>query len=257
MNYKKQILKIQKKFNGSIFQKFYENLYGFSLNGMGYGYGGGINLNGEEILLKKLSKKIKNGVIFDVGANKGDYSLILNQYFENVKIFAFEPVKKTYQKLKNNFNFSKNIFPINLGLGNKIEKKTIYFDNKISEIATLHNRKIKLQNKELINLETLDNFCKINEIKEIEFLKIDVEGNDLFVLEGAKEMIDKNKIKRIQFEFGIRNVDSKTFFIDFWDLLNEKYNFYRIFNKGIFPIKKYSEKLEIFTGMNYYLELKK
>jgi FkbM family methyltransferase len=259
MKIKEILLFLQKKLNHFLFQRFYENLYGFSLNGMGYGYGGGMETNGELKLMNYLKKNLckKEGVIFDVGANIGEYSFFLTKNFKNSKIYSFEPSKKTFQfLLKNTKNFSL-IEPVNIGFGNKKEIKILYSNKKDSAISTLHNRKIGLKERENVNIEKLDNFCKNRNIEKIDFLKIDVEGNELNILEGAKEMLNNKKISFIQFEFGIRDVDSKVFFRDFWDLLHDKYNFYRIFNKGIYPINEYKEKLEIFTGMNYFCELKK
>lgn len=259
MKIKESILILQKKLNHFNFQKFYENLYGFSLNGMGYGYGGGMKTNGEikamDYLQKALNKK--RGVIFDVGANIGEYSFFLNQKFNGYEIYSFEPSKKTFKKLLKNTEKISSIHPINLGLGDEKKRGFLYIDPKISEISTLHNRKINLKEKEEINIETLDNFCKIKNIDKIDFLKMDVEGNEFNILKGARRMIKDRKISFIQFEFGIRDVDSKVFFKDFWDMLNENYDFYRIFNKGIFPIKEYKVNLEIFTGMNYLLQLKR
>ena len=63
-------------------------------------------------------------------------------------------------------------------------------------------------------------------------------------------------IEYIQFEFGGCNIDSRTYFRDFWELLHDKYNFFRIMPDGIVPIDEYSETLEIFTSQNFFLKLK-
>ena len=71
-----------------------------------------------------------------------------------------------------------------------------------------------------------------------------------------KEMLEKNGIKAIQFEFGGTNIDSRTYFQDFYYLLKEKYNIYRILQDGLYEIKQYSELQEIFTTINYFAKLK-
>ena len=53
--------------------------------------------------------------------------------------------------------------------------------------------------------------------QEIDIMKLDVEGHELDVLEGSRKTI--NSIKLIQFEFGGCNIDSKTFFQDFYYFL--------------------------------------
>lgn len=69
-------------------------------------------------------------------------------------------------------------------------------------------------------------------------------------------MIEDRKIDFIQFEFGGCNIDSRTFFQDFWYLLHDKYNIFRIIPTGLYPIKEYSEMREIFLCTNYLAELK-
>ena len=73
---------------------------------------------------------------------------------------------------------------------------------------------------------------------------------------GAAQMLKKKKIQFIQFEFGGCNIDSRTFFQDFWYLLKDDYQFYRIVRNGLQPINGYSEALEIFMTINFLLELK-
>ena len=60
-------------------------------------------VSGEHYLLTKVLKKnltdIRQPIIFDVGANVGNYSLLLSQEFPQAQIYAFEPNEETYQQL--------------------------------------------------------------------------------------------------------------------------------------------------------------
>ena len=265
MNIKKTILNILRKVNNKALQKGFENLYNFSLHGMGYGESADFRSSGEEKVMdyvaENLREKIGTMCLFDVGANIGEYSLLLKDKFMDEKIYAFEPSEKTFDRLKFNFKNEPNVTPINYGLSNTNGKEILYYNTELSAGASLYRRKwdnygLDLDKEEKINTITLDNFCKNENIKEIDFLKIDVEGNELNVLKGAKEMLNKRKIRFIQFEFGGQDIDSKTPFRDFWNLLSEDYNIYRIFSGGIYPIKDYNEKREIYFAMNYFAELK-
>lgn len=257
---KKIILKILAKMNKTKMQKFFENLYLLSLHGMGYGESE-LEKNGEIELLQRLNKEKKDKkIVFDVGANIGDYSKNCLKYLENTEIYAFEPSKKTFNELKKNLRNTKvKIF--NFGFGEKKEKKDLFYDKETSGLASLYNRKLEYRKifftkKEKIEIETIDSFCKKNSIQRIDLLKIDVEGNEFNVLKGAKKMLKNKKIKGIQFEFGGCDIDSRIFFRDFWEMLHKDYNFYRIIKGGIIPIKKYTESREIFTMINYFLQLK-
>jgi hypothetical protein len=104
---------------------------------------------------------------------------------------------------------------------------------------------------EEIKLTTIDLYCKKNNIEQIHFLKLDIEGHELNALNGAKNMIEKGKIDFIQFEFGGCNIDSRTYFQDFYYILKDKYKIYRILKDGIYELPDYKETYEIFITINY------
>ena len=48
-------------------------------------------------------------IIFDVGANKGDYAVLAREISSKAKIYAFEPSKDVYKILEQKYITSKNI----------------------------------------------------------------------------------------------------------------------------------------------------
>jgi hypothetical protein len=84
----------------------------------------------------------------------------------------------------------------------------------------------------------------------IDLIKIDVEGHELLALEGFGEAI--NHVGVIQFEFGGCNIDSRTYFQDFWYFFKEKgFVLHRITPFGPSRVQNYSEFYENFTTTNY------
>lgn len=241
-------------------QGFFENLFLFSIHGMGYGESE-LEENGEEDVLKNIRKNHNNRlVIFDVGANIGQYASACKRHVPSAEVYSFEPSKKTFEILKNK---SKDLLvkAYNIGFGEKKGTKTLFSDQDSSGLASLYKRdleyrKINFEKKETVKIETIDEFCEKNIIEKIDLLKIDVEGSELSVLNGAKKMLRNRKIKQIQFEFGGCNISSRVFFKDFWNLLNKDYSLYRIIPHGLVPVKNYTETMEIFTLINYLAILK-
>ena len=82
------------------------------------------------------------------------------------------------------------------------------------------------------------------------YIKIDVEGHELDVLRGAQKIVAKTKL--IQFEFGGCNIDTRTFFQDFYYFFKQAdFKLFRITPKGLFQIKEYLEEDEYFATTNY------
>lgn len=67
-------------------------------------------------------------------------------------------------------------------------------------------------------------------------------------------MIDSGNIDFIQFEFGGCNIDSRTYFQDFYYFLKDNYDIYRIVKNGLRKIDRYSETCEVFLNSNYIAE---
>ena len=250
------------------FQKYFRMMHSLAVYGMNYGNGGDFRKSGEyfaaNYVKAKLSAQTTAPVLFDVGANIGDYSIKLTEIFADQKyeIHAFEPSGKTYDQLLANLSQTKGIKINNVGCGDKENIQILYSNSDGSALASVYERKldhygISMDKKEEVKITTIDRYCEENGIGKIDFLKLDIEGHELSALRGAEKMIAGKKISFIQFEFGGTNIDSRTFFKDFWDLLKDQYHFYRIVKNGLFPITKYSENCEIFTTINYLLELKK
>ena len=77
-----------------------------------------------------------------------------------------------------------------------------------------------------------------HQIKDDLVIKMDIEGFELFALKGAQEAL-KGQIQLIQFEFGGANIDSRTFFKDFWLLLSPTFDIYRLSTKGLDLLSHY------------------
>jgi FkbM family methyltransferase len=195
-------------------------------------------------------------IIFDVGANQGNWSVAALKRFPNVRVFAFEPSSNNIQSLERFQNeFGNRLTVINEGASNMIGRAILHKDADGSGLASLHEREldrydIKLDKKEDITLTTLDYICKIHEIEKVDIIKIDVEGHEMKVLEGAVGILDK--AKTVQFEFGGTMLDSRYYFKDFYEFFTKRgFELYRICRYGFCPVLKYFEHHESFDGANY------
>lgn len=250
-------------------QTLWSRLHTIAIFGMNYGGGGLIESSGETWALAEVvaraCKNVQSPVLFDVGANVGDYSLYLRQLFPSANIYAFEPAKSVFQELENKVN-EAGIKSYNFGFSDS--ERTVEFycytveGNEASVLSSIDQRlptqvlDVQTQRSEEIQVRTIDRFCAEAAVDRIDFLKIDVEGHELSVLRGAQRMLESGAIPIIQFEFGPANIYSRTYFYDFWSLLSGAYDLFRIVPQGIAPLNYYGEHHEIFLTTNY-LAIKK
>lgn len=229
-------------------------IYRLALSGLGINLNVELDKSGEKRVFKNLLKNISEPVVFDVGANIGEYSEMARKTIPNAKIYSFEPHPITFKKLEERGKkFNLNVF--NLGFGN-FKQETEIFDyatDDSSPRASLFKDVIEKQYNSnsishKVKILTIDEFTKEHNINKIDFLKIDVEGNELNVLRGASNLIIENKVKIIQFEFNYTNIISRTFLSDFFDELTN-YTMYRVLRNGMVKIN-YMAINEIFQYQN-------
>jgi FkbM family methyltransferase len=244
-------------------QYFFDQLHRLVLAGMGHDNGSKIATSGESVALGKIAPFIRNSaesIIFDVGANNGDYSLdVLSTIGNNVSIYALEPSEAAMELYKLNLrDHLGTIRAHTLGLGSQKESAILYELMPGSSLNSLFPRRVDhldarmqytVENK--VQLQDLDGFCRDNHVEHIDLLKLDTEGNEFNALLGAKNLLDSSAINFIQFEFGGANIDSRTYFQDFFYLLNPNYRLYRILNHGLAPIDVYRERYEISVVTNF------
>ncbi|MEM2174188.1 MAG: FkbM family methyltransferase [Candidatus Micrarchaeia archaeon] len=273
MSYKKFYKKILLPVIGKTYlQPFFERLHLISLAGMNIGMGSHIQQSGELQALKYVKSKLltikEDKVIFDVGANVGNYARYIIKILSglNFRLYCFEPLPEAYLQLTKSLSpymHTNNIYIYNFGFSDTKGKAIIHYNNNNLGLASLYQRRLEhygdvnlLKQTVEIELQTIDEFVAEENLEHIHLLKLDVEGHEYKVLMGAKRLLNEGRIKFIQFEFGGCNIDSRTYFQDFWYLLKDKYSIYRIMRNGLYPIKRYSELLEIFTTTNYFAELR-
>jgi len=194
-------------------------------------------------------------VIFDIGANLGQYLNPLMDSFPFSKILAFEPSSNAAAQLRRSFVDRRNLEIVEIALGNSAGEAVLYFDEPGSVLASLLNRdlsflEVNFSNQQKVQVTKLDDFCA-KTLTYPEIIKLDVEGFELEVLRGGSQTVEQ--VELIQFEFGGANRDSRTFLYDFYDFFQGKgfSTFYRITPSGLIRLSKYREIDESFIFSNY------
>ena len=226
----------------------------------GKGSGSGWDLQNQTKAAASLIAR-KPAVIFDVGANDGRWSVELESVLQNAEnqYFLFEPAEYCFPGLDKRRKVLPNAKVFKVAVSDKDGQGTLYQPPVGSGLASLHERRdisvVQHKYKKLeVETRSLDSIVRQCSVESIDFLKMDVEGHELSVLQGANDLLSRRAIKVVMFEFGSANVNSRTFFRDFWDLLSAHgFRVSRILpGGGKTTIERYAEDLEYFRGATNY-----
>lgn len=200
------------------------------------------------------SLNISSPTLIDLGGNIGCWSLEFKRAYPDSEIHILEPSSVAFEKLTTNTKNLDNIHSYNLAVDVEAGTRLLHSDEPGSGMASFYQRNldhfgIGIQNTELVECVKIDNFIKQNRI-EPNCLKIDIEGHELSILRSISSIGSKFKV--ILFEFGGCNIDSRTFFQDFWYFFKlHNYQLFRVSPSGLREVMSYSETLEVFRTTNY------
>lgn len=221
---------------------------------------GNIETNGELRLMRQ--ELPKSNIVFDIGANVGQWAKLSLKINPHLKVHCFEPSKITFQSLLSN-QFPSNVVCNNFGFSSTRTEACLHVFRDGSALNSLYRRRglegygiSSQQQKETIRLETVDAYCKEHGLEKdgVDFCKIDVEGHELEVFKGMTGMLEKKAIRLIQFEYGGCNIDSRVLLKDIFDFFQPfDYTFYKIFPKRVLQVSRYDQRFENFQYQNWMI----
>lgn len=181
-----------------------DNEHKFSVYHYGYEienslFWAGINDGWENISLRLWTKLVEDAdVIFDIGANTGVYALAAKALNKDAKIYAFEPVKRVFEKLEKNVKLNDfDIFCSDSAASNENGKATIYDTESEHTYSVTVNKNLQNSDVKVIptEIETvrLDTFIEQNNLTQVDLIKLDVETFEGEVLEGMGKYLSRFK----------------------------------------------------------------
>lgn len=211
--------------------------------------------NGEARLLQTELPKLRGGVVFDIGANVGNWAEYAISVEPTIELHCFEPSHETFVQLSTR-QWPDNVYLNNVGLGETDEHLELNIVDSGSGLNSLHARHgvdvAQVKSKETVSITTVDAYCQANGVETIQFLKVDVEGHELAVFRGMEHTLSQRRVRMIQFEYGGCNLDARVHLADIWGYLEPfGFTFHKIYPDGPKAIATYSQALETFRYANY------
>ncbi|MCJ0764501.1 FkbM family methyltransferase [Variovorax terrae] len=222
--------------------------------GQGKGYGSG-TVKHEVALVASLLEQ-KPVLAVDMGGHSGTYTRELKRLFPHLPIHIFEPSTANIAKLKARHGNDKTIVINPCAISDTNGFTSFYSDKPGSGLGSLHKRKLDhygmpFDVEEQVRTVRFDEYwIQVLDRCTIDILKMDIEGHELCALSAFGDALSATKV--LQFEFGGTNIDSRTYFQDFFYLFSEAgFDLHRITPIGLEKITRYREADEFFFTINY------
>lgn len=127
--------------------------------------------------------------VLDIGANIGQFYILMKQMFPNCHVLAFEPLPKAVWKMKQ--MGCDNV--VEIAVSDKTGEFSFYAPKPSSKGASFyaetHSYETFTRNKITVKTETLDNLVD----EAYDLIKIDVQGSEYDVIMGGPKTIAKAK----------------------------------------------------------------
>lgn len=224
---------------------------------LGKGAGTGWAIDAETSAARRFIRR-PDPVLFDIGANAGNWSALMTTTYPAARVFMFEPQATCHELIRRAIPdavlIPKAVSSSSAGraqfyvsgdadcLGSFHERRDSYFDQL--QFAPID-----------VATTTIDEVIAEHRIDRVDFMKMDIEGHELAALEGARRSLEARTIRALSFEFGSANINSRTFFHDFWDLLTPLgYRIFRVLPSAkMLALDEYYEDCEHFRGVSNYV----
>ena len=137
-------------------------------------------------------------VILDVGAHVGVFSLVAAHANSNARVFAFEPVAPTYERLQSNvaLNDLKNVQCFQSALSDEDGTTEVFHQPGMTFTASLSREFMNWQpawSSSVVSVLTGDKFVDDNDIQRVDLMKIDTESTEPQVIAGMLKTIERDR----------------------------------------------------------------
>lgn len=192
----------------------------------------------------------------DIGGHSGSYTRELKARFPAIEAHIFEPAPANLARLAQRYGQDPRVRICPAAISGSNGEAVLYSEQPGSGLASLHRRRldhwgITFDVEQPVRTLRFEDYWR-HELagRWMDIVKMDIEGHEIPALQGFGAAI--GAVGVLQFEFGGTNIDSRTYFQDFFYFFQERgFDLYRITPLGLEAIRRYREHDEFFFTINY------
>jgi len=200
-------------------------------------------------------------VVFDVGANIGDWAKLCRQNIPAAHIHCFEIAPPVFTRLQKNIAGLGNITANSFGISDETKELTVYYPEgfdfltsaypgavgKDFTVPTMPVPQVRQIKGKVVRA---DEYVAGQGIKQVDFLKIDVEGMEESVLRGFTMLLRQHRVRLIQFEYNTPSIVARFMLRDAHALLEgHGYKMGKLYPNYV-EFRDYHYRHEDFCGPN-------
>jgi len=148
---------------------------------------------------EKVLRNLQCNAVVDVGANRGQFSLVARRCYPEASIFAFEPLHAPAETFRKVFSGDGRIKLFPAAIGPVAGDMTIHVSQRDDSSSLLPISKAQDRlfpgtaeaRTETISAGRLADFIGADQITATALLKLDVQGFELSVLQGCEELLSR------------------------------------------------------------------
>tara|TARA_R110000787_G_scaffold42377_4_gene104188 strand:- start:304 stop:984 length:681 start_codon:yes stop_codon:yes gene_type:complete len=149
-------------------------------------------------------------MVFDVGANRGQFMKGFRKLAPQADIYSFEPAEEPFRDLQRSAMDDERWMTLNCALGTENTAAQLHRNSDDVTSSMLRNSErifdfapesmCTPMGEQLIQVCRLDTFCTDNQIDRIDILKIDSQGFERQILQGCGRFLRPAKIRGLFIE---------------------------------------------------------
>lgn len=162
-----------------------------------------------ELLKLRWLKEMNIRTILDIGANEGQFALLMRKLLPKAKIYSFEPIPHCFEKLKINFKTDSNFEAFNVACGQEDSVMEMNINKFSPSSSFLETEKLHVQNfkhtanstKQSIVVKALDGLSTTMVLEKPYMVKIDTQGYEDKVIIGGNKLISEATVVFVELSY--------------------------------------------------------